>query len=60
MTQPVWYRDTEEFLLAHGKWPITLGLVGLVGVSGYFLYTLWAKEKGAIPAAAWVTYMYMP
>lgn len=60
MKQPIWYQDTEKWLLSHGKVPIAIGLIGLIGVSGYFLYELTVKEKGAVPAAAWVTYMYMP
>lgn len=60
MKQPVWYRDTEKWLLEKGRWPITIGLVILILVSAFFLAAIWWREKYAIPAAAWVTYMFMP
>ncbi len=60
MKQPAWYTATENFLLKHGKWPITIGLGVTAGVSAYFLWKLWAEDKGAVPAAAWVTYVFMP
>lgn len=59
--QPSWYRDTEKWLLRNGgREAIALGLVGVIAVSSVFLVAVWVDKKWAVPAAAWVTYLYMP
>ncbi len=60
MAQPVWYTDTENWLLEHGKFPIVAGLVVLIAVSAFFLLMVLSEDKYAVPAAIWVTYMFMP
>lgn len=60
MQQPVWYKDTEKVLLEHGKPAIALGLILLIAISLFFLIALLGSNKYSIPAAAWVTYMFMP
>ena len=55
----VWYRASERFLLRYGRWPLVLALLGLIGISAVFLVQV-LRGRWAIPAAAWVTYMYMP
>ncbi len=57
--QPVWYRDTEKWLLAHRGW-LTVGLVVIFVVTAYLAYDLWVYKKGAVKTAAWLTYLFMP
>lgn len=55
---PPWYKKVEDELLKV-RWLLWLALLVLVGVSVYFIIEL-ARGKKAIPAALWVTYMFMP
>ena len=59
MKQPAWYRAGERFLLDYGRVPLVLGLVVLIGVSAALLVGV-LRGRWALPAAAWVTYMFMP
>ena len=58
--QPSWYKDTEKWLLKNGTGVISVGLIVLIMVSLFFLVSVNSEKKYAIPAAAWVTYMFMP
>ena len=59
MAQPAWYKDTEDWLMSYGKWPIALLLAAIIVISLYMLFRLLVDEKPLLPAA-WVTYMWMP
>lgn len=60
MNAPIWYKDTEEWLLSKGTWFIAGGLIVLIAISSFLLIAVLYKKKYAIPAAAWITYMFMP
>ena len=55
---PVWYRKTEKFLL-DARPLLYLGLIALIVISAYFLWEV-AHGRKVVPAALWVTYMWMP
>ena len=56
--EPPWYTKTEAELLKVRPL-LYIGLIALIGISIFFLVQL-IRGKSAIPAAAWVTYMFMP
>ena len=60
MQAPIWYKDTEKWLLHYGKWAIVLGLVTIILDSVYFLVAVLFNGKYAIPAATWITYVFIP
>lgn len=61
MEQPSWYKDTEAWLMAHGgRQAVTLALVAIILVCGWFLWEMWTKDAKVLPAAAFATYMWMP
>lgn len=59
MKGPIWYAETEKWLLKYGTVPLMVILLLIILISGYFLVMV-ARGKMAIPAAFWATYVIMP
>ena len=57
---PSWYRKSEHLLLSKGKPLIVAGLVSIIGISGFFLYSVVLEDQRATAAAVWITYVFMP
>ena len=58
LTQPIWYRDFEGWLLLYGAWGVMIALVLIIALCCYWLWQLWVNHKPV--GAAFATYMWMP
>ena len=56
---PPWY-DKAEAVLLSGKPVLLLAGGAILAVTGWFMYRVAFQDKGAVPFAAWLTYLYMP
>lgn len=56
---PPWYDKLEQVLLS-GKPVLLLAGAAILAVTGWFMYRVAFQDKGAVPFATWLTYLYMP
>jgi hypothetical protein len=59
LPHPPWYDKLEQVLLS-GKPVLLLAGGAIVVVTGWFMYRVAFQDKGAVPMATWLTYLYMP
>lgn len=58
--QPAWYAKLEAWLLEKGTPTISALLLVVILVSLFLLVAVAVKRRNAVPAAAWLTYLFMP
>lgn len=55
------HSSAEQWLLAHGgKEAVSAVLVGVILISSWFLYEMWAHDRKVLPAAAWAAWTALP
>jgi len=59
MKQPIWYKESEKFILNKGKGTILILLVVVILISLFFIVEI-KNKRMALPAATWLVYLFMP